>query len=900
MLMQYWPFYIKKAGTPQPYYLFYLLYINDVFLKGIRYFRLLTITKKHKNRNMNHCIKKNFVATAALCFTLATAAQDKPVVPAGLPAMPPSAAVPKTGPKPYKEVITDKAKTTRGLFTVHKIDDKYYFEMPAKLMGRDILVINRISKSSVESPKAFSGYAGDQIGENVIRFEKGPNNKVFLKNISYNVNPDSTKPMYRSVINSNLQPIAMAFEIKANAPDSLGGGIVIDITDNISTDNEIFGFAGLAKSQFQVGGFQSDKSYIVGVKPYPTNIEITTVKTFSKSSGGFGFGAIPGFPPAPPSQGTVTLEMNSSLLILPEKPMKPRYEDNRVGYFSTGYTDFDANPQGVKDISMIARWRLEPKPEDMDKYKRGELVEPAKQIVYYVDPSTPKKWVPFLIQGVNDWQAAFEQAGFKNAIVGKEAPTKAQDSTWSLEDARNSGIIYKPSPIQNAYGPSTVDPRSGEIMESHIGWFHNVMQLLRNWYMVQAAAIDPRARKMVFDDELMGQLIRFVSSHEVGHTLGLPHNFGSSSGVPVENLRNKAWVEANGHTPSIMDYARFNYVAQPEDNITAAGIYPRIGEYDKWSIEWGYKYLPDAKTAEDEVPILDKWLEAKANDKRYYYGRQGQPDDPRDQSECIGDNAMKASTYGIKNLQRIVPNLINWTKEPNEDYAGLNQMYGEVVGQLRRYIGHVCYNFGGIYETLKKNNQAGNVYEYVSKATQKEAADFINKQVFTTPTWLINKDISAKTGNNSTTTILTVQEGALNRMLSTATMNKMLNAEASIGNQAYTVNDLLGDLRQSVFTELASKKPIDIYRRNLQKSYVERLGSIINPPAATGGFTISFGGAAAPVVDTKKSDILSYLKGHARELKALADAASAATADKASKYHLQDLSDRLRKILDPK
>jgi len=438
-------------------------------------------------------------------------------------------------------------------------------------------------------------------------------------------------------------------------------------------------------------------------------------------------------------------------------------------------------------------------------------------------------------------------------------------------------------------------------MESHIGWFHNVMQLLRNWYMIQAAAIDPRARKMVFDDELMGQLIRFVSSHEVGHTLGLPHNFGSSAGVPVENLRNKAWVEANGHTPSIMDYARFNYVAQPEDNITAAGIYPRIGDYDKWAIEWGYKIIPEAATAEDEVETLDKWIEAKANDKRFYFGRQGQPDDPRDQSEAIGDNAMKASAYGIKNLQRILPNLITWTKQPNEDYAALGEMYGEVAGQFRRYIGHVCYNFGGVYETLKKNNQAGNVYEYVSKETQKEAADFISKQVFTTPTWLINRDIISKTGVNSTAAILSLQEAALNRMLSTNTMNKMLNAEAAIGNQAYTVTDLLSDLKQSVFTELTAKKPVDLYRRNLQKSYVERLGSILNPPAAMGGgIGITFGGGATPQMDTKKTDILSYLKGHAKELKAAIDIAAAGTADKATKYHLQDLSDRLKKMLDPK
>ncbi len=799
---------------------------------------------------------------------------------------------PAIGPKPYKDVITEKAITRKGMFTVHKVDDKYYFEFPNKLLGRDILVVNRVSKSSVESPKAFFGYAGDQIGQNVIRFERGPNNKVFLKNISYRVNPmDSTKPMYKSVLNSNIQPIAFAFDIKSFAPDADGGAVVIDVTDNITADNEIFGFAGFAKSQFQAGNFQNDKSYIVSVKPFPGNVEITTIKTFLKSSTPVAGVA------STPSQATVTLEMNSSLIMLPEKPMKPRYEDNRVGYFSTGYTDFDANPQGVKSLSMISRWRLEPKPEDMEKYKRGELVEPVKPIVFYIDPSTPKKWVPYLILGINDWQIAFERAGFKNAIIGKESPNSKLDSTWSLEDARNSAIIYKPSDVLNAYGPSVVDPRSGEIMESHIGWFHNVMKLLRNWYMIQAAAIDPRARKMVFDDELMGQLIRFVSSHEVGHTLGLPHNFGSSAGVPVENLRNKAWVEANGHTPSIMDYARFNYVAQPEDNITAAGIYPRIGEYDKWSIEWGYRYLPDAKTPEDEVPVLDQWIEAKANDKRYYYGRQGQPDDPRDQSEAIGDNAMKASFYGIKNLQRIVPNLVSWTKTPNEDYGDLTEIYNEVVGQFRRYIGHVSYNFGGVYENLKKNTQQGSVYEFVNKATQKEAMDFINKQVFTTPIWLITKDIMDKTGMNPAATILSLQESALSRMLNTNTMNKLLNAETQIGAQAYTLYDILTDLKQTVFTELPFKKPIDIYRRNLQKAYIERLGGIINPASSGSGVTIVVNTSGS---DTKKSDILSFLKGHARELKTLADVAALGTADKGSKYHLQDISDRLSKMLNPK
>ena len=354
---------------------------------------------------------------------------------------------------------------------------------------------------------------------------------------------------------------------------------------------------------------------------------------------------------------------------------------------------------------------------------------------------------------MNDWQSAFEKAGFKNAIIGKMAPTKAEDSAWSLDDARNSAIVYKPSDIANASGPSISDPRSGEIMESHINWYHNVMELIHNWYFVQTAAVDARARKMIYDDELMGQLIRFVSSHEVGHTVGLRHNYGSSSTVPVENLRNKAWVEANGHTPSIMDYARFNYVAQPEDNISPVGLFPRIGDYDKWAIEWGYKLFPEYKDPESEKGQLNKWVMEKLKNRRLWFGTESNPDDPRSQSEQVGDDAMKASMYGIKNLQRILPNLMEWTKEANEDYSNLRKIYGQVVSQFGRYMGHVAKYVGGILETPKMVEEAGPVYEIVSKAQQKEAVDFLNKNLYATPSWLINKEIFSRTGGNALTTI---------------------------------------------------------------------------------------------------------------------------------------------------
>lgn len=793
------------------------------------------------------------------------------------------------GPKPYKEVITSKAVTDQGMFTVHKIEEKYFFEIPETLFGRDILVVNRISKAAAGMRSGgFFGYNGDQIGQDVIRFEKGPDNKVFIRTISYaEYAKDSTSPMFTAVNNSNVQPISAAFDIKSLGKDSTGA--VIDVTSFIDGDNDLLFFGRSMKTALRIGSQQNDKSYIDKISSYPINVEIKTVKTYSRTAGPSTGGR--SFTP----EGNLTLELNSSMVLLPEKPMQARYFDPRVGYFAVGYTDFDADPQGVKRITLIKRWRLEPKPEDWEKYQRGELVEPQKPIIFYIDPATPKKWVPYLIQGINDWQVAFEKAGFKNAIFGKEAPTKEEDSTWSLDDARNSAIVYKPSDIPNASGPSISDPRSGEIMESHINWYHNVMALLRDWYFIQASPNDPEARKMEFSDELMGQLIRFVSSHEVGHTLGLRHNFGSSSTVPVENLRNKAWVEANGHTPSIMDYARFNYVAQPEDNISQNGIFPRIGDYDKWAIEWGYRRFPEYFSPEAEKSKINSWIIEKLKDKRLWFGTESNPDDPRSQSEQVGDDAVKGSMYGIKNLQVIVPNLQVWTRVPDEDYDNLRNMYRQVATQFNRYIGHVAKYVGGVMETPKTIEESGPVYEIVSKAKQKEAVDFINKQLFATPTWLINKDIFSKAGLDGLSIIGPIQDNMLARLLSSRNLGKFPTAEAMLGADAYSINDLLSDLKKGIWTELPGRKPIDVYRRQLQKSYVLTLARLIEPPATQSGTT----GTADPIM-TDKTDILSVVKAHLGSLRSEINAAAVSTTDRMSKYHLQDLSKRIDDILNPK
>lgn len=771
--------------------------------------------------------------------------------------------------KPFKDVITAKAVSDQGVFTVHKVEEKYYFEIPDSMLKKEFLLVTRLTKAAAGMRSGTSGYAGDQIGQEVIAFEKGPNDKILLRSISHvDYAKDSTSEMYNSVTRNNVQAIIKSFDIKAFGVNK--NSSVIEVTDILNSDNELTSFSVRSKEGYRVGAFQKDMSFINFVKSFPTNVEINTTKTFARTLGRL----TPEMTKlAPKVSGNYTVEINSSFVLLPENKMQSRYFDPRVGYFTVGYTDFDLDPQGVKKISLVKRWRLEPKPQDVEKYNRGELVEPAKPIVFYIDPATPKKWVPYLIQGVNDWQKAFEKAGFRNAIIAK-VPDPKIDTEWSLEDARFSAIVYKPSDVPNASGPSIADPRTGEILESHINWYHNVMMLLRNWYFVQASPNDPRARKIEFEDKLMGELIRFVSSHEVGHTLGLRHNYGSSSTVPVEKLRDKKWLEINGHTPSIMDYARFNYVAQPEDNIGDAGIFPRIGDYDNWAIEWGYKRFNQFKTPDAEKEYLNKWVIKNLKNERLWFGTESNPLDPRSQSEQVGDNAMIASTYGVKNLQRIIDNLEKWTATPNEDYANLDMMYDQVTTQFRRYLGHVSKYIGGQMETPKTAEQSGSVYEVVGKKDQKEAMKFLDENIFTTPQWLIKKDIFEKTGKTPVKTVEELQNSVLGRILSPMVLQNMYQME-SVEPNTYSVIELLSDLNASIL----KKENADIYRRNLQRNYIDSLIKLVDNRS-------------------DKSDISALVRGNLNTIKK--ELAAKSTSDLVNKYHYEDLVFRIEKALDPK
>ena len=584
-----------------------------------------------------------------------------------------------------------------------------------------MLMVTRIAKTA-----SGLGFGGGKQNTQVLRWQK-KDNKILLRVVSHNVVASDSLPVNEAVLNSNFEPILYSFKIESKGIDSTS--TLIEVTKLFSEDVKPLGFPQSRRKGYKISSLNSKKSFIESIKSYPENIESRHVKTYNSSS-----------PPSNSSTGTISLEINNSMILLPKVPMKRRYFDQRVGWFARSQVDYGLDVQESKSLKYLDRWRLEVKDEDLEKFKNGELVTPKKQIVYYIDRATPVKWRKYLKQGIEDWQIAFEEAGFKNAIIAKDPPTKEEDPDWSPEDVRYSVVRYLASPIPNANGPHVSDPRSGEILESDINWYHNVMTLLRNWFFVQTAAINEDARGVSFDDEVMGRLIRFVSAHEVGHTIGLPHNMGSSSAYPVDSLRSATFTKKYGTAPSIMDYARFNYIAQPEDKGVA--LMPDIGVYDKHSVRWGYRPIPDAKTAKDEKKTLDKWIRDNENSLMHRFGSAGI--DPSSQTEDLGDDAVKASEYGILNLKRIIPNLNKWTSEDGKDYSDLQTMYGQVLSQFNRYMGHVSSNIGGVYQYYKTYDQEGPVYTHVNKSHQKKCMNFLNDQLFETPTWMIDKNILNK------------------------------------------------------------------------------------------------------------------------------------------------------------
>ncbi len=773
--------------------------------------------------------------------------------------------------KTYKDIITKEAVTDNGLFDIHKVKEKYYFEIHDSLIGREMLMVTRIAKTA-----SGIGFGGGKQNTQVLRWQK-KDNKVLLRVVSHNVVASDSLPVNEAVVNSNFEPVLYNFKIETRGKDSLSS--IIDVTKLFSEDVKPLGFPQNRRKSYKISSLNTKKSFIESIKSYPQNIESRHVKTYNSSS-----------PPSNSSTGTISLEINNSMILLPKIPMKRRYFDQRVGWFARSQVDYGLDVQESKSLKYLDRWRLEVKDEDIEKFKKGELVEPKKQIVYYIDRATPKKWRKYIKQGIEDWQVAFEEAGFKNAIIAKDPPTKEEDPDWSPEDVRYSVVRYLASPIPNANGPHVSDPRSGEILESDINWYHNVMTLLRNWFFVQTAAINEDARGVSFKDDVMGRLIRFVSAHEVGHTIGLPHNMGSSSAYPVDSLRSASFTQKYGTAPSIMDYARFNYVAQPEDKGVA--LMPNIGVYDKHSVRWGYRPILQAETAFDEKPTLDKWIRDNEDSLMHRFGSAGI--DPSSQTEDLGDNAVRASEYGILNLKRIVPNLIQWTSKDGKDYSDLGTMYGQVLSQFNRYMGHVSSNIGGIYQFYKTYDQDGAVYTHVNKSHQKNCMNFLQNQLFETPKWMINKEILNKIEfAGITNRIRSTQSRTLNSLLDFGKMARLIENEAINGKNAYSLIEMMTDLRKGIFNEVYKNKTIDVYRRNLQLAYLDRISYIMSNEQ---GSTPSWARNYVTSVKVSQSDIRTVAANQLIELrKDLKKHKN--KSDKMTKMHLEMVQNKISSIL---
>jgi len=776
--------------------------------------------------------------------------------------------------KDYNEVITKDAITDKGLFDVHVVDDKYYFEIPTKYLSTDMLLVSRLAKLPANLGGGYVN-AGTKTSTRMINWERF-RDKILIKEKSSSAVAADSLPIYVSVRSNNYEPTLYAFDIAAFSKDS--SAIVVDVTKFYSSDiKAISGLPSFFRKQYKVRGLDNSRSFINAMRSYPQNIEVIQDFTYNAAE-----------PPSNSGTETISVQMNQSMILLPEEPMQPRYFDERVGWFTLSQYDYGSEELKADEKTYIRRWKLIPK--DIEAYKRGELVEPVKPIVYYLDPATPMKFRTYMKEGIELWQKAFEAAGFKNAIIAKDPPTKEEDPEFSPEDIRYSVVRYVASTTRNATGPSVSDPRSGEIIESDIIWYHNHLRSYRNRYMLETGAANPSARTLNTPDEEIGEMMKMVIAHEVGHTLGLPHNMSASYAYDVESYRDGAFTQKNGIAATIMDYARYNYIAQPGDEDIR--FIRQLGPYDDYAINYGYRYIPDATSADDEKETLDNWITEKAGNPIYKFGKQSSRFDPTAQTEDIGNNSIKASTYGLKNLKIVAKNLSSWTSDKTNNYEDLEELYSELLGVWSRYVGHVVTHVGGVVEDTKNPSQSGLVYNPVDKAYQKSAIQWLHKNAFDTPDWLIDETIVKNIDfAGYTDRIRRLQTRHLNNVMDFERLGRLIDHKA-MDNSNYSALDMMKDLRLGIWSETKSAANVSVFRRNLQRAYIDRMEYLmtekVDPNRSRQYFNVN------------QSDVRSIVRGELNQLKRVLASAANSGVNTDTKYHYRDCIERINTILEPK
>jgi hypothetical protein len=773
----------------------------------------------------------------------------------------------KNGIKKYGDVITENAVTDDGLFKVHQMEQDYFYEIPFDLLEKDMLWVSRIAQIP---DNLGGGYvnAGSKTNEQVVHWQRYQN-KILLRVKSYTNIADSTKAISSSVKVNNFEPILFAFDIKAFNADSTAAVIQVDklFTTDVAA---ISGLSSRLRQRYKVKKLDQSRSFINSIKSFPENIEVKQDFTYDASE-----------PPSFSDTGSISLQMNQSMILLPEEPMTPRLNDPRVGFFTVSQIDYGSPKLKADQKRYIRRWRLEPK--DPEAYARGELVEPVKPIVYYLDPGTPENLQKYIKQGIEDWQKPFETAGFKNAIIAKDAPTPEEDPEFSPEDIRYSVVRYVASTTRNAVGPSVSDPRSGEIIESDIIWYHNHLRSYRNRYLLETGAANPSARTLDTPDEEIGEMMRMVIAHEVGHALGFPHNMAASYAYPVDSLRSGSFTQKNGIAASIMDYARYNYVAQPGDeNIR---FIRQMGPYDHYAVNWGYRWLPNIQEPEDEKATLNQWILAKADDPKFKYGRQSSYFDPQSQTECIGDDPIKASTYGIKNLKYVMTQLPSWTSDQTNDYDDLEELYGELLGVFNRYVRHVARNVGGVYENIKTPEQEGTVYTALSAEEQRKSMEWLHKNIFETPAWLLDTSVLQNIDHTAYfENVRRVQSSQLNQLMGLETLGRLINSETTQDDN-YSAYEMLSDLRKGLWSEAYRSRNVELYRRNLQNTYLDYMADLLTDNDASN-------------YNVETSDVRTLVRGELTTLKRTLNRAKNANVNTMTKYHYENAIAKIDELFD--